>query len=590
MLKLIAVAKTIFPLILLYPWSMPAIAVLGVLASISEGLGISLLIPFLQNLESKNSLTTNHVFVSTLDKLLIGFEPQQRVLILAALIIGAILVKIILSYAYTVLCAWLLSHTLNKLRIAVFKQLMEVGQSFWDVNKSGELLNLIDHETFNSSRALAFTVWALINLCVIGILGSLLLLISWQLTVLVLLAFILISGIMQILSFKIEPLGKKVLLANIALSNRTLEGFTGIKTIRAFGRESEEERQYQQASRKQMKLNLKQETLSALIEPVAEGLAIVVLIGVMLISFQAQIELPVLITFIFMLYRLQPQVQRLNYNLNQLTILAHSIREVYSLLDSSDKEYVVSGNIDFTSLKQSITFKDVNFFYPSQQQPALDNLSVEIKKGKTTAFVGSSGAGKSTIINLIFRFYNVSSGAIYIDEYLSEELSLASWRRQIALVSQEVHIFSTTVRENIAYGRPDATEEEIIAAAKQAYAHEFISQLPQGYDTFVGDRGIKLSGGQKQRLSIARAVLCDPEILILDEATNSLDSISELYIQTAIQNLRKNRTVIVIAHRLSTIKEADVIVVMEKGKIAEQGSFQELLNNQGLFAKLYCPK
>ena len=585
--KLFRVFRTVLPLLKFYPWAIPTIICLGALASVAEGVGISLLIPFLENLKSGKVLESIHPLMGLLNQQLVGFEPAQRALILAISILIAILIKIVLSYAYSVLCSWLLNQTLHRLRTGVFEHLMQVGQSFWDLSKSGQLLNLINQETARASQALAFTVWALINLCVIGILGALLLLISWQLTLLVMLSFFLISGLMQILSAKIEPLGQKVLQGNIQLSKLAIEGFTGIKTIRAFGRESDEKRRYQQASQQLTRLNLKQEMQSALLEPVSEGLAVAILIMVMLIAAQAQIGLSVLITFIFMLYRLQPQVYKLNYNLNQIAILCSSIREVYALLNHAEAEYLVSGSVDFCGLKQGIRFEQVSFFYATQQQPALSDFSLYIPKGKTTALVGSSGAGKSTIANLILRFYDVSAGEIYVDDYPLKTLSLASWRRQIAIVSQDVHIFSATVRENIAYGRLDASTDEIINAAKQACAHEFISHLAQGYDTFVGDRGIKLSGGQRQRLSIARAILSNPEILILDEATNSLDNISEMHIQRAIQNLSKNRTVIVVAHRLSTIKDADSVVVIKQGQVAEKGSFQELLNNQSLFAQLY---
>ncbi|MEJ1938356.1 ATP-binding cassette domain-containing protein, partial [Nostoc sp. NIES-2111] len=201
--------------------------------------------------------------------------------------------------------------------------------------------------------------------------------------------------------------------------------------------------------------------------------------------------------------------------------------------------------------------------------------------------VGPSGAGKSTIIGLICRFYNLEIGEIYIDDYPLKELNLRDWREQIAIVSQDVHMFSTTVLANIAYGRLDATEEEVIAAAKLANAHQFISELPQGYDTKVGDRGVRLSGGQRQRIALARAIVRNPEILILDEATNALDSISEHLIQEALNTLSDNRTVIVIAHRLATIEQADKIIVLNAGQVVEQGNLQDLLKLNGLFAQLY---
>jgi subfamily B ATP-binding cassette protein MsbA len=587
MVNLIKILKTIFPLIQLYPWGILAIVILGILASLAEGIGISLLIPFLQNLQSGNSLVINNPIIQNIDQYLINFQPQQRVLLLTSSILVAILIKAVLSYIYTALCSWLQNSTLHRLRTAVYKQLIAVSQSFWDTNKSGELLNLITQETYYSSQALSFLIWVIINLSMIGIFGLLLLLISWRLTLLVAVAFLLISVLIRTLTSKTQALGRKHQQANIYLSNLTLETFTGIKTIRAFGKESYEEQRYYQASKKSCDSSINLAKQSVMIEPISEGLSVAILMCVMLVAFYTQVTLPVLITFIFMLYRLQPQVQKLNSNLTQVIALSNCVKSVFLLLEHEDKPYVISGNVNFHELRKGITFNAVNFLYPSQNKPALENISLFIPKGKTTALVGYSGAGKSTIINLIFRLYDVTSGEIYIDNYLIKELDLATWRSNMALVSQDVHIFSSTVRENIAYGRPDATETEIIAAAKQAHAHEFICELAQGYDTFVGDRGIKLSGGQRQRISIARAILCNPEILILDEATNALDNISEKLIQDAINLLSQNRTVIVIAHRLSTIKDADQIIVLKQGKVEEQGSFSDLMERKAVFHKLY---
>jgi subfamily B ATP-binding cassette protein MsbA len=587
MFKLIEIVKTIFPLIQLYPWGIPAIVILGILASLAEGIGISLLMPFLQNLQSGNSLVINNPIIQNIDQYLINFQPQQRVLLLTSSILVAILIKAVLSYIYTALCSWLQNSTLHRLRTAVYKQLIAVSQSFWDTNKSGELLNLITQETYYSSQALSFLIWVIINLSMIGIFGLLLLLISWRLTLLVAVAFLLISVLIRTLTSKTQALGRKHQQANIYLSNLTLETFTGIKTIRAFGKESYEEQRYYQASKKSCDSSINLAKQSVMIEPISEGLSVAILMCVMLVAFYTQVTLPVLITFIFMLYRLQPQVQKLNSNLTQVIALSNCVKSVFLLLEHEDKPYVISGNVNFHELRKGITFDAVNFLYTSQNKPALENISLFIPKGKTTALVGYSGAGKSTIINLIFRIYDVTSGEIYIDNYLIKELDLATWRSNMALVSQDVHIFSSTVRENIAYGRPDATETEIIAAAKQAHAHEFICELAQGYDTFVGDRGIKLSGGQRQRISIARAILYNPEILILDEATNALDNISEKLIQDAINLLSQNRTVIVIAHRLSTIKDADQIIVLKQGKVEEQGSFSDLMERKAVFHKLY---
>jgi ATP-binding cassette, subfamily B, bacterial MsbA len=587
MLKLLRVIKLIYPLLKFYPWGIPAIIFLGILASIAEGIGISLFIPFLQSIEHSNEITFNIPIIKNLNVFLLNGTSFQRVSIIVISILVAILFKVVLSYFYIVLCDWLRYHTLFKLRNQVFIQLMNVGQSFWDVNKNGRLINLLLYETINASKALTFFIWLTINLCVIGILGILLLLISWSLTLLILIAFLLILALTHFLTLHTEITGKKWVQSNIYLNNLTLESFTGIKTIKSFNREENEIKQYQLASQIERDLQIDLQKQAAIIEPLTEGLIVSVLIFVMLIAFWHHLPLSILITFVFMLYRIQPQVQKLNFNLTQILALSNSLLEVYSLLDHSDKPYILTGYNPFNGLKKEICFDSVSFSYNLYSPAALNDISLSIPVNQTTAIVGQSGAGKSTLINLIYRFYNPTSGTIYVDNLPLEDLDLIAWRSRIAIVSQDVHIFSTSIRDNIIYGRPDATEDEMIMASKRAHVHDFVVKLPQGYDTFIGDRGIRLSAGQRQRLSIARAILCDPEILILDEATNSLDSISEQLIQEAIESISKNRTVIIIAHRLSTIEKADIIAVLDHGQIVEIGSFEYLLKLNGLFKQLY---
>ncbi len=238
-------------------------------------------------------------------------------------------------------------------------------------------------------------------------------------------------------------------------------------------------------------------------------------------------------------------------------------------------------------LKGNVRFEDVAFSYPGRKDvPVLKNLSLAASNGEQVAIVGPSGAGKTTIASLLLRFYEPGSGLLLFDERPANEFPLSQLRMQMALVPQDVILFGGSIKENIAYGKPNATDEEIIAAAKKANAHEFVVRFPEEYETIVGERGIKLSGGQRQRIAIARAILKDPAILILDEATSSLDSESEQLVQEALENLMKGRTSFVIAHRLSTIRNADKIVVIDKGVVSEEGTHAELMNHNGLYRKL----
>jgi subfamily B ATP-binding cassette protein MsbA len=260
------------------------------------------------------------------------------------------------------------------------------------------------------------------------------------------------------------------------------------------------------------------------------------------------------------------------------------LERIYSLL-AENKES--DGREELKPIAKEIDFKGVSFMYPSAKHEALRDINLRVKKGAVLAIVGKSGGGKTTLINLLPRFYLPTEGAIYIDGVDIATATFHSLRTQFGIVNQEVILFDDSIFANIAYGKPGADMADVIAAAKAAYAHDFIMELPQGYDTMIGERGVRLSGGQRQRLSIARAILKNPPILILDEATSSLDTSSEMMVQKALENLMENRTTFVIAHRLSTVKRADRIIVLDKGMIVESGNHQELFDKNGIYRELY---
>ncbi|MBD1863875.1 MULTISPECIES: ABC transporter ATP-binding protein [Trichocoleus] len=582
------VIRKLFPLLKLYPWAIPVIVVLGILASLSEGLGISLFIPLLQSFDAGTAQTAqSNVLIAFFDRIFAQIPIQNRLPITAGFIFGSVLLKNALLYGNTLLFSWLNWRISYQLRSGIFRQLLSVGYSFLERYPSGKFLSTLDNETWRTSQALSVLVGLIISSCTVVVFTILLLLISWRLTLLVAAVMLLISSMIQFMTRQVKQLGKQAEKANAVFVQRVWEGLLGMRVIREFGRESYEQARFDQASRQVCHSFMELDRISGAVYPLSEVLSTGLLAGILVIALQQQVNLPTLLTFVFMLYRLQPQVRHVDGARVNLMSLTTAIDDVMSLLDRSDKPYIRSGKTRFTGLRQAIAFRAVDFCYGPGEKTALQNISICIPKGKTTAIVGPSGAGKSTLISLICRFYDPTSGEIEIDGQPLPQLNLADWRDRIAVVSQSVHIFSTTVYENIAYGRPEATEAEVIAAAKQANAHEFISQLPQGYQTQVGDQGVRLSGGQRQRLALARAIIRNPEILILDEATNALDSISEHLIQEAINALSQRCTLIVIAHRLSTIEQADQIIVIEEGQVTEQGTMAELLKRDRLFAQLY---
>lgn len=579
--------KSLLPLLQLYPWAIPATITLGILASLSEGLGISLFIPFLQSLHTTNSQGGSNFLVGFLNRLFINVPQDNRLVIIPLCILGLVFLKNCLSYLSGLLNYWLYWHIGHQLLSRVFQQFLSVSYSFLDSHQSGKLFNTLDAETWRTCDAIFLIVNIAISLCTVFVFVILLMLTSWQLSLLVAVALVLISLSIQQVTRKAKNLGRQAVEANNKLANRVMEGFYGMREIRAFGHEDYELQRFKQASTHLRTISIKLSNFYAITGPLSEFLSVALLVCILIIALHYKSDISTLLTFIFMLYRLQPVVRRLDIDRVNFLGLLGAVENVMSFLNRSDKQYIQSGEIQFQGLQRGITFESVDFRYNATEKPALADVSIYIPQGKTTAIVGPSGGGKSTLIRLICRFYDITEGEIYVDDRPLKNLNLSSWRSRIAIVSQDVHIFSTTVGENIAYGRLDATKAEIIAAAKKANAHEFISKLPEGYDTMVGDRGIRLSGGQRQRIALARAIVREPEILILDEATNALDSLSENLIQEALNSFSQNRTVIIIAHRLSTIEQADQIIVVQEGQVIEQGNLQYLLKLNGLFAKLY---
>ena len=569
------------------PWAIPVLVVLGMLTSFTEGIGISLFIPFLESIGQKNIVpqTGNWLFDS-LGAVFNSIQPDTRLLTISFCIFIVVLLRAALSYGNMVTFTWLTMKVGHRIRSRLFEQLMTVSFRFIEKCSSGRLMNALSTETWRATDALSGLFKMLIGVCSIAVYFTLLMLISWKLTLLVTAIMVVISVIVRLLTRQTQSLGEKVTRHNTELTNRMVEGIDGMKVIRAFVRESYEQKRFAQTSRRLTNLIVRLTMLHGTISPVYQVLTAALLLAVLLTNIHSPEKIYSILIFIFILYRLQPRIIALDGARNRLVFLASAVEEINSLLAETRKS-LPNGTIPFKELKKGIFFNKLTFKYNSEEKPALQKISISIPVGKTTALVGHSGAGKSTLIKLLLRFYDASEGNIYVDDYPMKSLETESWRKTIALVSQDVYVFNASIQDNIAYGRLDADGEEIIAAARIADAHEFICQLPHGYDTKVGDRGIRLSGGQLQRITLARAIVRKPRIIILDEATNALDSISEQLIQEALEKLRLNCTVIVIAHRLSTIENANQIIVLNKGRVCEQGTFQDLLTLDGYFARLY---
>ena len=558
----------------------------SVLAATFEGVSIGFLLSFLQSLTNPNAkpLQTG---ISWFDILILGVNTSaiSRLYRISALILLSTWIRSAFNYLAGLYIDITQLNFLDLLRKQIFEQLQAVNLSFFTRTKTGEIINTITTEIERIRQAfggVAFLVGR--GLTVFTYLLSMFLL-SWQLTVISLLLFSLMVVGLSTFIAKTREKSFPVTAANGQLTSTAIEFINGIRTIQAFATQDFERKRYYKASSELIHASTELSRSWIGIKPFSEGLASTILVGIIILSFAgilkgATLNLASLLTFFFILLRLVPILQDVNGTRAFLATMQGATDNIKELLRNDNKNYFKNGDIEFPGLKRSIDFGSVDFGY-DETSLVLKNISLTIEKGQMTALVGASGAGKTTLADLIMRFYDPISGKVLIDGVDLRHIEINSLRGKLAMVSQDTFIFNTTVRNNIAYGTNDATDTKIMEAAQLANALEFIEEMPEGFETILGDRGVRLSGGQRQRIAIARALLRNPEILILDEATSALDSVSERLIQDSIEQLTVGRTVIAIAHRLSTIMRADKVIVLEQGEIVEQGTYNELLALRG---------
>jgi len=565
----------------------PSIVLLGVAASLAEGVGITLFIPLFQD-PAAGSTGGQGAWADWLRGLFRGVPADERVRVLGLCILGAVVLRALLQYANSIVLAWLDARVSHRLRSGLFEQYLTVGYRYLERSHFGDLLNTLATETWRTTDALAVLVSLITATCTVAVHLTLLILISPSLTGIVAVTLLLISLLVRLLTRRVQGLGALFTRANATLTERMLENLILMPVIRAFNRETTELARADSASREVSHVGMRLALRSALVRPVYEILSGALLVAVVLVALRDPSNFASLAVFLFVLYRLQPAVTAVDNSRTGLRSLLAAVEDVTGMLDCTDKPYLTNGRKHHEQLRNAIVFDDVSFCYSEDEPPALDRVCVRIPAGRVTALVGPSGSGKSTLIKLLLRFYDPTSGVVRVDGTPLPDHDLGSWRDHIALVSQDVQLFNATARANIAYGAPTAVQDdEVENAARQSDAHDFITALPQGYDTRVGDHGTRLSGGQQQRVTLARAVIRDPQLLVLDEATNALDSRSEQIIQDALDRLSDNRTVVVVAHRFSTIARADHIVVLDKGRVVQQGQRDDLLAREGLFRELH---
>ena len=569
--------EAFLPVLERYTWLVPASVLLSLLGSALEGFGIGLLIPLLTEMLGATAGPATGV-MGLFARISAAFPPAWRIAGVAACIFGAILAKAVFQTLYWVIVAWVDGRAGHDIRAALSKQLLSLGYSFFLRQDPIRLVTIVSTESWRASDAirLAFSITASAGAVVVF--AGLLFAVSWKLSLVVVAGVLLIRLAQVGFARRLERLSDRVATTNRELAARMMMIIEAMRLIRIFGQQAREQTRFIQASDDVRRALLDVERNSSVMAPLFEVLHAGLFIAILLLAQRLGLALPALITFVALLYRTQPHLMALSRARLELASLRGPVREVAWLLDSSDKPPPPPGKASFSQLSAPLIFEHVDYSYPTRQEagPALVDLNFAIRPERALAILGPSGAGKSTLVNLICRLLEPSAGRITLDGRDVAEIDPQSWLAHVALAGQDIDLIDASISANIAYGVPDASFERIQQAAQQADADRFIQTLPEGYETTVGSRGLSLSSGQRQRIGIARALLRDPELLILDEATNAVDGISEAAIMTLIQRRAGHKLTIVISHRPSTIASCQDGLVLDGGRVVESGPLAEL--------------
>lgn len=564
--------KRLWPTIAPFKWGLVAAGIALILNALTDSALIYLLKPLLDDGFGK----AEHGFLK----------------LMAVLIVLFIIFRGLSNFVSGYCLAWVSGKVVMTMRRRLFKQLMYMPVSFFDQNSTGRLLSRV---TYDSEMVASSSSGALVTIVREGVylisLFAVMIVTSWQLSVVLFILAPIIGTLIGFVSKKFRELSRNIQNSMGDLTATTEQMLKGHKVVLSFGGQQIEEERFNKVSNDMRRKGMKMTVADGISDGTVQVIASFALSAVLLLATSEKVMDEHLtagsftVVFSSMMAMMRPLKSLTNVN-SQFQRGMAACQTLFEILDlDTEKD---NGTYQVERAKGDVKFEDVTFTYQGKDEPALKHLNLHIPQGKTVALVGRSGSGKSTIASLLTRFYDVDSGVIKLDDVNIEDYKLANLRQQCSVVSQQVHLFNDTLANNIAYAAQDKySREQIIAAAKAAHVMEFAEQMENGLDTMIGENGANLSGGQRQRLAIARALLRDSPVLILDEATSALDTESERAIQAALEELQKDRTVLVIAHRLSTIEKADEIVVIEHGEIKERGNHQQLLALNGAYKQLH---
>lgn len=561
---------------------MAAVALLGVLSAGFEGVGLALLIPLAELLDDNES-PSDVPLVGTLIRF-VGDDVTIGPVLLICLLLAFLFAGLIVTYANAVYSNVIAMRFAHHLRTRVFETALDRPVAKLESMPSGKLVNGLVSQTWRACDAVFVLVGFLINIAASVVLLAFLLMLSPVYTGVLMAMTVLMIVAVQLATRAVRDLGTSAVTANESFMAYVWDALAGLRVIRGFGREAHERRRFAEASSRVKDVFVRLKVISELVGPITQFITVGMLVTILVIAIMMDDEMATAVGFLAIAYRMQPRFTALLHARTQLSELAASVAEIDTLL--SDRPAVRRQISAFPGLQRGIVFDGVSTRYPNSERPALHDISCSIPYGRVTAVAGQSGAGKSTLVSLLLRFIEPEDGRILVDGVPLSEISAESWHRQIAFVEQNAFLFNASIRENIGYGDLGAGMDAIREAARVAQAHDWIEELQDGYETIIGDHGVRLSQGQRQRIALARSVLRRPVVLILDEATNAIDRPTERALRAAIE-ARNERAVIVIAHRRETIAAADQVIVLDHGRIVETGTPSELARRGGAFARLY---